>query len=103
MLATRALDKRPEMAGTAAEFRVAMRQSKCRALPETTDGKLQDLIETAKAHVRAKTAQPFRVIKPQFSYQETRLHCLSKNTWKINVLAAPTNLFLACRRLLATA
>lgn len=58
--------KRPEMAGTAAEFRVAMRPGKRRALPDTPDGRLQDLIEAAKAHVRAKVEHPFRVIKQQF-------------------------------------
>lgn len=37
--------------------------SEHRALPTTPDGRLQDLIETAKAHVRAKGEHPFRVIK----------------------------------------
>ena len=95
--------KRPEMAGTAAEFRVAMRPGKRRALPDTPDGRLQDLIETAKAHVRAKVEHPFRVIKHQFGFQKTQLRGLAKNRCKINVLAALTNLFLARRRLLATA
>jgi IS5 family transposase len=54
--------KRPERSGAAAEFRVAMRPGKRRALPDTPDGKLQDLIETAKAHIRAKVEHPFRVI-----------------------------------------
>jgi transposase, IS5 family len=91
------------MAGTAAELRVAMRPGKRRALPDTPDGRLQDLIEAAKAHVRAKVEHPFRVIKQQFGFQKTRLRGLAKNRCKINVLAALTNLFLARRRLLATA
>jgi IS5 family transposase len=33
------------MAGKTTEFRVAMRPGKRRVLPETADGKLQDLIE----------------------------------------------------------
>ena len=41
--------KRPEMAGTAAEFRVTMRPGKHRGLPDTPEGRLQDLIETALA------------------------------------------------------
>ena len=85
--------KRPEMAGTAAEFRVAMRPGKRRALPDTPDGRLQDLIETAKAHVRAKVEHPFRVIKKQFGFEKTRLRGLAKNRCKINVLAGLTNLF----------
>ena len=41
--------KRPEMEGKATEFRVAMRPGKRRALPDTAEGKLQDLVETALA------------------------------------------------------
>ena len=95
--------KRPEMAGNSAEFRVAMRPGKRRALPETPDGKLQDLIETAKAHIRSKVEHPFRVIKQQFGFQKTRLRGLAKNRCKINVMAALTNLYLARGHLLATA
>jgi len=54
--------KRPEMAGKTTEFRVAMRPGKRRALPDTPDGKLQDLIETAKDHIRSKVEHSFRVI-----------------------------------------
>ncbi len=50
------------MAGTKALFKVAMRPGKRRALPDTPEGRLQDLIEAAKAHVRAKVEHPFRVI-----------------------------------------
>ena len=68
---------RPEMDGTKAEFRVAMRPGKWRALPDTSEGKLQDLIETAKAHIRAKVEHQFRVIKQQFGFQKTRLRGLA--------------------------
>jgi transposase, IS5 family len=94
--------KRPEMAGKSTEFRVAMRPGKRRALPDTPDGKLQDLVETAKAHIRAKGEHPFRVIKQQFGFQKTRLRGMVKNRCKVNVLAALTNLFLARHLLLAT-
>jgi transposase, IS5 family len=77
--------------------------SKCRAFPDTPGGRLQDLIETAKVHVRAKVEHPFRLIKPQFGFYETRLRGLAKNICKINVIVALMNLFLASRRLLATA
>jgi hypothetical protein len=43
--------KRPEMAGKSTEFRVAMRPGKRRALPNTPDGRLQDLTETANDFV----------------------------------------------------
>jgi len=64
---------------------------------------MQDLIETAKAHIRSKVEHPFRVIKQQFDFHKTRLRVLAKNCCKINVMAALTNLFLAQRHLLATA
>jgi IS5 family transposase len=93
--------KRPEMSAHSAEFRVAMRPGKRRALPDNADGKLQDLIEAAKAHVRAKNDHPFWLIKQQFGFQKTRLRGLAKNRCKINVLVALTNLFLV-RRLFFT-
>ena len=92
--------KRPEMAGKGTEFRVAMRPGKPRALPDTPEGRLQDLIETAKAHICSKVGHPFRVIKQQFGFQKTRLRGLAKNRCKINVLAALLNLFQARRQLL---
>ena len=95
--------KRPEMAGKTTEFRVAMRPGKRRALPDTPEGRLQDLIKTAKAHIRSKGEHPFRVIKQQFGFQKTRLRGLAKNGYKINVLAALSNLFQARRQLLASA
>jgi IS5 family transposase len=94
--------KRPEVAGHSATLRVAMRLGKRRSLPNSADGKQQDLIEAAKAHVRAKVEHPLRLIKQQFGYQKTRLHGLAKNSSKINVLAALTNLFLDRRQLCTT-
>jgi IS5 family transposase len=49
-----------------------MRPGKRRALPDTAEGKLQDLLVTAKAHIRSKDENPFRMIKQQFSFQKTR-------------------------------
>jgi IS5 family transposase len=82
---------------------MAMRPGKRRVLPDTPEGRLQELIEAAKAHIRAKVEHPFRVIKQQFGFQKTRLRGLAKNRCKINVMAALTNLFLARGHLLATA
>ena len=56
------------MAGKSTEFRVAMWPGKRRALPDTPDGRLQDLIETAKAYIYSKGEHPFRVIKQQFGF-----------------------------------
>jgi IS5 family transposase len=82
---------------------VAMRPGKRRVLPDTPEGRLADLVETAKAHIRSKVEHPFRVIKQQFGFQKTRLRGIAKNHCKIHVLAALTNLFLARRQLLPTA
>ena len=71
-----------------------MQLGKCRTLPDTAEGKLQDLIETAKAHIRSKDEHPFRVIKHQFGFDKTRLRGMIKNRHKIFVLAALTNPFL---------
>jgi len=81
---------------------VAMRPGKRRALPNTHDGRLQDLVEAAIAHIRAKVEHPFRVIKEQFGFRKTRLRGMAKNHCKVNVLAAVTNLYLARSYLLAT-
>jgi transposase, IS5 family len=92
---------RPEMTCKTTEFRVAMWPGHRRALPDSPDGRLQDLIETAKAHNRAKGEHPFRVIKQQFGFQKTRLRRMAQNRCKVNVITALTNLFLARRELLA--
>ncbi len=96
------IDKREEMEGKTVVFRVAMRPGKRRVLPDTPEGRLENLVEAAKAHIRAKVEHPFRVIKQQFGFQKTRLRGMTKNCCKIKVLAALTNLFLARRQLLLT-
>jgi hypothetical protein len=67
---------------------------------DTPEGRLDDLIETAKAHIRAKGEHPFRVIKRQFGFQKTRLSGMLKNSCKVNVLAAQANLFMVRQELL---
>jgi IS5 family transposase len=94
------IEKRAEMEGKGIGFRVAMRPGKRHALPDTPEGRVEDLIETAKAHIRAKVEHPFRVMKRQFGFQKTRLRGMLKNRCKINVLAALTNLFMARHQLL---
>ena len=79
-----------------------MRPGKRRVLPVTPDGRLLNLVETAKAHIRAKVEQAFRVITEQFGFRKTRLGGIAKNHCKVNVLAALRNLYLARAYLLAT-
>ena len=71
-------------------------------LPDTPEGGLDDLVETAKAHIRAKVEQPFRVIKRQFGFQKIRLRGMVKNRCKVNVLAALSSLFIARGRMLCS-
>jgi IS5 family transposase len=56
------IEKRDEMEGKGIGFRFAMRPGKRRALPDTPEGQVDDLIETAKAHIRAKVEHPIRVM-----------------------------------------
>lgn len=92
--------KRPEMQGRGIGFRVAMGPGKRRALPDTPEGRVDDLIETAKAHFRAKVQHPFRVINRQFGFQKTRLRGMFKNRSKVHVMAALSNLFMVRYELL---
>ena len=56
------IEKRDEIQGRGIGFRVAMRPGKRRVLPDTPESLLDDPVETAKAHIRAKVEHPFRVI-----------------------------------------
>jgi transposase, IS5 family len=58
-------------------------------------------LEYLKSVVRAKVEHPFRVIKRQFGHQKVRYRGLAKNTAQLFALFAPSNLWMARRRLLA--
>ena len=88
------------MQGKAIGFRVAMRPGKPGALPDSPKGRLDDLGETAKAHIRAKGEHLFRVDQRQFGLEKTRLRGMLKNGCKVNVLAGLTNLFMTRHLLL---
>jgi IS5 family transposase len=83
------------MAGKGRTFQVAMGPGKRRVMPDKPDGRLLNLEETAKAHIRAKVEYSFRVIKEQFGFRKTRLRGMAKNHCKANMLAVLTNLNLA--------
>jgi IS5 family transposase len=95
------MEKRPEMEGLSALFRVAMRLGKRRALPDTPEGRLKNWVETAKAHIMAKVEHPFRVMKQPWALR--RHGCaMAKNRCKVKMMAAMTNLYLARRQRIAT-
>jgi IS5 family transposase len=64
------IKKRPEMEGKGISFQVAMRPGKHLTLSDTAEGRVDDLVETAKAQVHAKVEHPFCIIKQQFRFQK---------------------------------
>jgi len=97
------IEKRQEFEDSPCQFRIAMRPGQRRALPDTAEGRLENLFETAKAHLRAKVEHPFRVIKHQFGFQKTRYRGIKKNDHKLKMLFALANLYKIRQRIPATA
>ena len=93
--------KREETQGINAQWHVAMRPGKRRALDKSTPmGSVLDKLEQAKARIRAKVEHPFRVIKRQFGYTKVKYRGLAKNTANLMTLFALSNLWMARRSLL---
>ena len=97
--------KRPEIIEKApcAEFHIATKRSKLKAM---ADGFYKDLaqgLERLKAQVRARVEHPFHVIKNLFQHRKTRYRGLPKNHAHLHTLFALANLVIAKRRLLAPA
>lgn len=92
--------KRPE-AKPGVTWQIARRPSTRRACDKS--GRLGELIDKAehlKASVRAKVEHPFRVIKQQFGYAKARYRGLAKNTARLTMMFALSNLWMARRQLL---
>ena len=87
-------EKRAELKDGEATWMIAERPGKRKTM---SDQKLK--AERMKASVRAKVEHPFRRIKQQFGYSKVRYRGLVKNTNRLNILAAFTNL-LVCRKYL---
>lgn len=51
--------------------------------------------------MRAKVEHPFRVINQQFGYAKVRYRGLEKNTARLMMLFALTNLWMARKRIMA--
>ena len=93
--------KREETQCINAQWHVAMRPGKRRALDKSTPmGAILDKLEQAKARIRAKVAHPFRIIKRQFGYTKVKYRGLAKNTANLMTLFALSNLWMARRSLL---
>jgi IS5 family transposase len=93
------IEKRGEFQDCVAEFRIAMKPGQRRVLPETPEGRLLDLIETAKAHFRAKVEHPFRIIKCQFGFRKVFYRGIRKNDLKLKLLFALANLWMVRERI----
>ena len=93
--------KREEVQGIEANWHVAMRPGKRRALDKDSPmGAMLEQLEHVKARIRAKVEHPFRVIKRQFGHTKVRYRGLAKNTAQLHTLFALSNLWMARRRLL---
>ena len=95
----RGVDKRPEAQGPT--WLVAMQPSKRKALDTTRKwARLLEKAEQLKARVRAKVEHPFRVVKQQFGHAKVRYRGLAKNTARLTMLFALSNLWMARRQVL---
>jgi transposase, IS5 family len=95
------VQKRKEMHGVKANWHIALRPGKRRALNKDTQlGQLLDECERIKARIRAKVEHPFRVIKRQFGHLKVRYRGLMKNTQQLHTLFALSNLWMVRRRIL---
>jgi IS5 family transposase len=96
--------KREETQDIQANWHVAMRPGKRRALDKPTPmGAVLDKLEHLKASIRAKVEHPFRVIKRKFGHVKVRYRGLMKNTAQLHTLFALSNLWMARHRLLQRA
>lgn len=89
-------EKREELKNKDVNWCIAARPGKRKTMTGTAAK-----IEKIKAQVRAKVEHPFRRVKQQFGYAKVRYRGLAKNTNRLFVLAAFTNL-LTCRTYLLT-
>lgn len=93
--------KREETQGIEANWHVAMRPGKRKALDRSTPmGAVMDKLEHVKASIRAKVEHPFRVIKRQFGHVKVRYRGLAKNAAQLHTLFALSNLWMVRRTLL---
>ncbi|MCP5239096.1 MAG: IS5 family transposase [Zoogloeaceae bacterium] len=95
------VEKRPENQGSTADWHIAMKRGKRKALPKDAMGKLMERFEKLKASIRAKVEHPFHVLKNLFKHRKTRYRGLAKNEAQLFSLFGLVNLVLARKRLMA--
>jgi IS5 family transposase len=92
------INKREEHEDRDVDWFIAMRPGKRRALAKNSD---EGKTEFTKAQIRAKVEHPFRYIKRVFGYDKVRYRGLAKNTERLHLLAAFSNLMIGKKYLLA--
>lgn len=90
-------DKRPENAGMAVTWHIAMKRSVRKAMKKNPLGRMKEKLEKAKTSVCAKIEHPFHVLKNLFRHRKTRYRSLAKNTAPLHTLFAFANLVLVGR------
>lgn len=89
-------EKREAHAGRAVIWQIAARRSTYLTLSRRClIYKVKRRIERTRAQTQAKVEHPFRVIKRQFGYVQTRFCGLVKNTAQLTTLFALSNLWMA--------
>jgi IS5 family transposase len=99
----RGVEKRQEIQDkhAAVDWEIAMMPGKRKGLDKTkASHALADRIEKIKASIRAKVEHPFRVIKCQFGHRKTHYRGLAKNTNKLLVMFALSNLWMVRKRMI---
>ena len=95
----RGVDKRQEAQGP--KWFVAMQPGKRKAMDTSRKwARMLEKAEQLKASVRAKVEHPFRVVKQQFGFTKARYRGLAKNTARLTMLFALSNLWMARRQVL---
>jgi len=96
-------NKRPE-AKAEVSWHIAMRPGRRKALDLNSPlAALIDRSQQILAGIRAKVEHPFRVIKRQFGFTKVRYRGLKKNAAQVQTLFALSNLWMARRKLMASA
>ena len=94
------IEKREEITGNehlaSIEYRVNRRYGSVQKVPENLIN-WEKKIERSKSSVRAKVEHPFLIIKRFFKFCKTVYKGLAKNTHRLHVLFAGTNLLMCAR------
>jgi IS5 family transposase len=88
----RGVAKRPEQAGAAVTWRVAMRPGLRRVLPADSE---EAQAQRRLASVRARVEHPFLTVKRRFGYSQVRYRGLAKNRERLALLLGLGNLLRA--------